>query len=273
MEDGIEWIPPLNLPPRIVRVGTFAALAAPLAVFTQGNDGMLAGHVATLAPAIGRDIDGSFDATAAAALAGLDSLDAPADDAAIASVFSAGDSVAADVSDQQAALPGPDQTAPTGGLPPSIDPEPPGLPWPWEGTFPTLNPNPMPPFLVDDATARRIVRDLYLELLQREPDAGGWDEWVYQMRVNLHTQAWVREQIIASGEYREKHPGGPPAPGPFTPTGSASPPTPRGDASYTGGTGSWTNAEVIYAAQHPELSQGAEWDFAATEARQRGLEI
>jgi len=52
-----------------------------------------------------------------------------------------------------------------------------------------------------DATYRAQVRALYLELLKREPDAGGWNGWVANMH-NGMSLAQVRQHFINSAEYK-----------------------------------------------------------------------
>jgi hypothetical protein len=73
----------------------------------------------------------------------------------------------------------------------------------WEGEITT--PPGQPPDL--ETAVRASIRYLYVTLLGREPDQGGWDHWTREVIVNGHTVAWVREQILASDEYRRTHGG------------------------------------------------------------------
>lgn len=98
-------------------------------------------------------------------------------------------------------------------LPPVTDPgdrfeeAPEGGPAPAPGPAPP--PAPAPPGTPDYvAQVREQIRQLYLELLFREPDPGGWDEWTHHVIDEGHTIEWVREQIEQSDEFKEKHPEG-----------------------------------------------------------------
>jgi hypothetical protein len=56
-----------------------------------------------------------------------------------------------------------------------------------------------------------IVSDAYREILDRAPDPGGLASWNRAMNDGL-TEAGMREQLIRSAEYAQKHPDPSPAP-------------------------------------------------------------
>lgn len=85
-------------------------------------------------------------------------------------------------------------------------PDPDVAPDPVGGQPPTEPGEPAPPNR-DPAYWREVVRQLYLTLLEREPDPAGWDNWVHEIIHNGHTARWVEDRIRESDEYRGKHGG------------------------------------------------------------------
>lgn len=59
----------------------------------------------------------------------------------------------------------------------------------------------------DPATIRESVRQLYLTILQREPDPQGWDDWSAYLEQPGHTLAQVNAAFYASDEYKQLHGG------------------------------------------------------------------
>ncbi len=218
---------PLPLAPRIVQPGTFGALAADFPFIGSSVDAALATHARDLAPYVNRVVDPLLDTALAVALDGLDALAPASDAAALSDIHAAIDAVLDDVAIQAADLPGPDEPDPTSAAPPTGEPDPGDLfgeprptplppgplppvapdvpPTPAPGPGPTLPPIAPQPVPVD--VVRAAVRQLYLELLAREPDAGGWDNWTYAIVSQGRSLDWVRAQLVASDEYRALHGG------------------------------------------------------------------
>lgn len=51
---------------------------------------------------------------------------------------------------------------------------------------------------------KNIIRAIYLELLFREPDSGGWEEYVNHLKDGLSISN-IRDAIKMSKEYKKKH--------------------------------------------------------------------
>jgi hypothetical protein len=69
---------------------------------------------------------------------------------------------------------------------------------------PPRDPNTPPAPIIAELNA------LYEELLGREIDDSGLNTWVGEITLHGHDLAWVREQIMASPEYQQKHAAPPP---------------------------------------------------------------
>jgi hypothetical protein len=201
LDAGPDWIAPVQLEPRVVRPGDFLALAAPFVTFVQGADGALANHVATFAPVAGLDIDPAFAGVHASAIGALDSLGLASDDATIVGVLGANAAITGDVNAHAASLPGPNQAAPDGALPATIDPEPPATQWPTIGDTGVHLPPPLPSLAGKEEEARAAVRSAYLDYLHREPDQAGWDGYVGAIVRGEHDIGWVIRAIQQSDEY------------------------------------------------------------------------
>lgn len=225
----------LPLGPRIVQPGHFAQLAADFPYIGSTVDQALATHAQTLAPYIDRDIDPSFNQELANAVSALDGLGLAGDDAQLGAIHAAIDNVVGDVQNQAIDLPGPDEpdpstvptpndpdpgdltsgpTVPTQpGYPPVTQPSPQPGPEPPPQASPQPSPEPSPPPGPGPAlppiysAARIAVRALYLELLWREPDPGGWDNWTDHIELRGGTIDQVRAAILNSPEYRLLHGG------------------------------------------------------------------
>lgn len=213
----IEWLP---LAPRVSLPAAFEALGADFPFTGSSVDEALHAHAVALTPYVNRDVDPSFIDTLATAVATLDGL-APASDAVwLGDIHAAIDSVVDDVATQGLDLPGPDELEPPAAPTPSDGdpgpayppsgptpaPSPIPLPIPQPAPTPTPpTPTPAPIFPVPEGI-RQAIRDLYLELLRREPDPAGWDAFAEAVWRGGQTIAWVRATIVASAEYQALHP-------------------------------------------------------------------
>ena len=59
----------------------------------------------------------------------------------------------------------------------------------------------------DVAAVREAIRQVYLALLNREPDPGGWDAWTDWVINQQKSVNWVYNQITLSDEYKAMHSG------------------------------------------------------------------
>jgi hypothetical protein len=191
----------------------FLSLMGEHAPVIHAIDGQLLTAKIVLAPAIDLRIDPAHEAAFADAGNALDTLDRPEDGATFSTMVAGGGAVDGDQQGQQGSLPGPDETEPDVGLDAPIEPEPaaPPEPPPGKGGPGEGGPGPAPTPPSEDeryqAQVRAAIRRMYLELLEREPDPGGLQSWVDWVIVHGQTLEWVREQIMNSDEYRQKHGG------------------------------------------------------------------
>lgn len=111
-------VDPLPLPPRILEPRAFERLAAELGAFVTAGDGVLASHVATLAPDTTGPIGAAFEGDVVPAIGALGSLDLASDAADLSGVVRAIDSAVGDLELVAADLPSPDDDAD----PPPFDP-------------------------------------------------------------------------------------------------------------------------------------------------------
>lgn len=213
-DPGPIVIEAMPLGPRVSQPNDFEGFAAQFVAIFSGSDAGLSGSVSTLAPMVDRSLDDTYNDNVIPVFDALSGLGASGDDAELAAIAGAVDAVIGDVGNQQLDLPGPDQLGPD--TPSSVTPDPGDLVLkdalpprdPGPGPAPTPGPGGQPagePTYYEQV--RAAIRGLYLELLQREPDPGGWDNWTNEVINNGHSIEWVREQGYASEEYRQKHGG------------------------------------------------------------------
>lgn len=109
---------PMPLHPRIVTPHLFEGLAADLAGVLGGVDQGLGAIAATLAPAVGTDIDPAFGADLASAVTALEGLGPVSDQAELAAIAGAGAAIGQGADAQQLDLPGPEESEPPPDEPP-----------------------------------------------------------------------------------------------------------------------------------------------------------
>lgn len=154
-----------------------------------------------LVGALADDPDAALGAALHAAIAAAADIGAPIDETPIDDAVRAGN-------DLETIHEGMTLHLPPADTPIDLDPGPPpdhvpvdfrdaGEPPPREPETPPGAPPPS-----REAQVRRQVRQLYLDLLGREPDEGGWAGWTGWVLDGGMTIAWVADQIRASDEYR-----------------------------------------------------------------------
>lgn len=204
---------PLPLGRRIVTPGDFLSLASDLVRdlrgITAGLD-VVHGELAADGGAAFRVDDGGAigDATN-----GADAIVPGSANDDLAGAIGSGGAIEGDASGQAGQLPGPDDVEPDIGLDGPIEPEPaaPPEPPPGKGGPGEGGPGPEPTPPTEDeryqAQVREAIRRMYRELLFREADPGGLQNWMDWVIIHGQTLEWVREQILNSEEYRQKHGG------------------------------------------------------------------
>lgn len=213
-EPGPIVIEVLPLGPRISQPYAFESIAAQFVSIFAGSDVGLSGSVSALAPYIDRSLESAYNENVAPAFGGLDGLGASGDGAELAEIAATIDGVIGDVGSQQTDLPGPNEAEPgsaSGSTPdpgdfnPGAEAAPPRVVGPPEP--PPSQPPPEPPPRSYRDEVHDAIRGLYLELLHREPDPGGWEFYTDQVVVYGQSIEWVRQQGYASDEYRVIHGG------------------------------------------------------------------
>lgn len=204
----------MPLGPRVVTPGLFLSLGADLqrdlGGITQGYDSAIGALVVDGGAGLTVPDRGALsDATNGAG----DVVPGSANDP-LAGAVDSGGAIASDAATQAGDLPGPDSSEPDVGLDAPIEhepaaPEDPGgkNPPPPPAPEPPAPPSPTPGPPPGETNVREAIRQLYLELLFREPDQGGWDNWYHEMVDNGHSLDWVRARIMESEEYRQLHGG------------------------------------------------------------------
>lgn len=205
---------PFRIAPPVVTPGTFLGLAAEL---TDALHGITAGHDQTYNEltadgGIGLAVpdDGAIGASTNAAR----DIAPGSGNEPLAIVDANGQAVDEDHQVQQGHVPGPDEPEPGTEIDGPIEPEPaaPPEPPPGKGGPGEGGPGGGPPGEPTEderyqAQVREAIRRMYRELLGREADPGGLANWMDWIIVRGQSLEWVREQIMQSDEYRDKHGG------------------------------------------------------------------
>ena len=205
---------PLPLGPRPVRPGEVAGLVGAWQAAMRGATAPLDAATATVAPLQGGEFPTGLDQAVAEALNAIGTVEPGTGNAPLGDALAGGAAIDSDTTGQQGELPGPDDADPDVGLGGPIEQEP---------SAPAAGDGDKGGGSEDDgaggggggggggssntAAIRDAIRQLYLELLNREPDPGGWDGWVAAVIEGGHSLAWVRERFLESEEYRQLHGG------------------------------------------------------------------
>src|SRR5262245_50893241 len=212
---------PMPLPPRVITPGRVTSLGAELSWFYRGTDDQFGAFSAALARDGSAAYAGDDGGALGDAVAGADATVPGGANDALAAAVDNGVAIDDDGSIQQSVLPGPDQNYPADGTDAPLEHEPP----PHGGDEPPRGPGgggpggggggPGGPGGPTDEEKHRErvrsqVRQIYRDLLQREADPGGLENYVDRVIIDGFTLDQVRDAIRQSDEYHEKHPFGPP---------------------------------------------------------------
>lgn len=212
LEPGFIVREPMPFGRRVSYDGLFTRYVDELDGVLGGSDSGLAGASARVGDGVPQDLDSAYDGTIGVAADAHAAQVGAGSGSQAGSLISDGGNVDTLRASVLGYLPQPDAPVDTS----FVDPPDGAVVHTGRG-FDTPKPEPPPPNApppvgpdpgtIHEDIVKEQVRQLYLELLNREPDAQGWADWVAQVLSGAITIEDVRAAIINSDEYRQLHGG------------------------------------------------------------------
>jgi hypothetical protein len=209
LEPGIITPQPMPLPPRVSRDGFFESFVNEIDGLLSGGDVALAVASARVGDGAPTDLNAAYDRTVGVALETHAAEVGRGSGSVADALIGHGENIDALRASVLQYLPQPD--APIDAT--FVEPPDSGVIGTGRGFDTPVPSREQPPTDPDpggtpprrETVVRAQVRRLYLELLGREPDAAGWDNWVDAVLNLGYTIADVRAAILASDEYLSTH--------------------------------------------------------------------